>query len=911
MDTERSGASGGGRPTGAGQKPPWSEVAPILREALGLPRERRDSFLVEACSGSPALLEEVRRLLRIDRAAVDFLRPPTALGLRRGGRGGADERVGALLEQAATVPVERRGPWLEHTCGDDSEVLSRVRLLLEGTWPGESDLQERDPAPQGSAMARLLAKLEQLPATTDRYLVEGEIARGGQGVVLRVRDETLQRGLAMKVVLGRGDLVHGSPATPDSRGLGRFLEEAIVTGQLDHPGIVPVHELGIDAEGRVYFTMKLVQGSSLEQVLTELHAGRGGWNLPRVVGLLTRACEAVAYAHSKGVLHRDLKPANVMVGRFGEVYVMDWGLARVLDPGDGTSGMHSFLRSGSADREGPVELGTMEGDVLGTPAYMPPEQARGSLEDLGPPADVYSLGAILYHVLTGHGPYREPDAPRGLLEVWKRVREGPPPPVTSLAPNAPPELVAVCEKAMAREPGRRYASALELGEDLRAHVEGRVVSAHDTGTWTSVRKWAARNPWLAGSLSTTVLVLVVALAATSWLYGDAVEARGRADDQARRARAEQRVASLRAAETSLRFQEEGRARRYLDRIDPELRGYAWDHLDRSIRTSSRWAIGEVRGEGSSGIAWAPDGSRLATADPAGGLRVRDVVTRRTVWLREVGEVRALEWDPAGERLLVGTAQGELQVLDPEGQVLDARPGLGSPVLAGGFLPDGGWWVSTEDGHTRIHAEGGTEIACHTYGAFLRWAAVGPGGRWLALVGQRGGAGAIVIELPTGRTLPPIDLGRRYAAPPAFSPDGRWLAVGAASTPGLWLVDLDARERVEAPPANEVVDLRFTHDSQRLITTSRSGVAQVWSIADGSILSALELQGIGMFTEEQPGGALAWTGSDDGLLRLWETTSGEELLVLELATSTVSWEPHGRRAVATLDEGLAWIHGESE
>ena len=175
--------------------------------------------------------------------------------------------------------------------------------------------------------AQLIDRLAEHRPLKQRYEIEGEIARGGMGAILRVRDPDLRRTLAMKVVLGAGG--PSGPRELDPISLGRFLEEAQVTGQLDHPGIVPVHELGLDDRGDVYFTMRLVKGREFREIIDLVHRGEEGWALPKALGVLLKACEAMAYAHSKGVVHRDLKPANMMVGKFGEVYVMDWGLARV------------------------------------------------------------------------------------------------------------------------------------------------------------------------------------------------------------------------------------------------------------------------------------------------------------------------------------------------------------------------------------------------------------------------------------------------------------------------------------------------------------------------------------------------------------------------------------------------------
>jgi formylglycine-generating enzyme required for sulfatase activity len=340
------------------------------------------------------------------------------------------------------------------------------------------------------------------------------------GMILRVHDEDLHRDLAMKVILPRDDAPSsGGSSNVEPRVLGRFLEEAQVTGQLDHPGIVPVHEMGLDAEGRVYFTMRLVAGRDLEKIFALVRGEKEGWTKTRAVGAILKVCEAVAYAHDKGVIHRDLKPANVMVGRFGEVYVMDWGLARVqgrpevrdvrLRANDApSSAVHSDLmsaRSLGLDSS----LVTMDGDIVGTPAYMPPEQARGEINAIGPASDIYSIGAILYHLLAGRAPFVTQGKDGDAIKVWRRVCEGPPARLRELAPESHPELVAICEKAMARDPKERYARALDLAEDLQAYLEGRVVHAYEAGVFAEVRKWVLRNKALAWTVSAAAIVVLL------------------------------------------------------------------------------------------------------------------------------------------------------------------------------------------------------------------------------------------------------------------------------------------------------------------------------------------------------------------------------------------------------------------
>ena len=365
------------------------------------------------------------------------------------------------------------------------------------------------------------AAREPLPERIGDYRIVREIGRGGMGAILRVWDEQLGRHLAMKVALGRD----GS-----SERLARFLEEARVTGQLDHPGVVPVHELGLDAQGRRFFTMKLVEGRDMKQVFELVFAGRDGWNETRALGVILKVCEAMAYAHKKGIIHRDLKPANVMVGSFGEVFVMDWGLARVTGHADLRD--IRLARPAAAESAAESHLMTLDGAVIGTPAYMPPEQARGDIEQLSPRSDVYSIGAMLYHLLARQMPHVPPElrsSPRAVLE---RVKAAAPLPLHQLNPRVPAELAAICEKAMARDPAQRYPDMLALAEDMRAYLEKRVVAAYETGAFAELRKWIARNRALAAACGSAILILAAAVVVSASLFVTARSEGARADKRA-------------------------------------------------------------------------------------------------------------------------------------------------------------------------------------------------------------------------------------------------------------------------------------------------------------------------------------------------------------------------------------------
>ena len=298
----------------------------------------------------------------------------------------------------------------------------------------------------------------------ERYEQVCEHARGGLGRVVRAVDKRLGRTVAVKELLPRA--ANGSTAANEAR----FLREALITARLEHPGIVPVHEAGRWPSGDPYYVMKLVEGRTLKEQINASSTLRDRLALlPHVIAV----ADAVGYAHSQGVIHRDLKPSNVIVGEFGETIVVDWGLARDTKRDVPEVPEELMLAAGSG-------VSTVSGKVVGTPAYMSPEQARGELVDER--ADVYAIGAVLYELLSGSPPHHD-DTPQATLE---RVIAGPPRPISSTA-HVPSELATIVGKAMERDPAARYTTATAIAEDLRRYQTGKLVSAHQYSTWALLR----------------------------------------------------------------------------------------------------------------------------------------------------------------------------------------------------------------------------------------------------------------------------------------------------------------------------------------------------------------------------------------------------------------------------------------
>jgi len=305
-----------------------------------------------------------------------------------------------------------------------------------------------------------------------KYTFIKELARGGMGTVYLAEDTELNRQVAIKVL-------SATEISDDLRR--RMIREAQIIARLEHPGIVPVHDVGELPDGRVFYAMKLVRGVRLDEYAANTSSMRERLHKFQAV------CDAVAFAHAHGVIHRDLKPQNIMIGSFGEVLVLDWGVAKILrdDRGPVASEADTLMLPGPNQPNPNTTSDTSQGTVIGTRQYMSPEQARGEVDQLDQRSDIYSLGAVFYFLLTDQPP--NDDKPRAVNPKMTKPAE------------------AVCLKAMARDRGNRYASAAELAADVSRLLDAEPVSAYRENAYEKVNRWIGKNRFL------VLLVLVYLL----------------------------------------------------------------------------------------------------------------------------------------------------------------------------------------------------------------------------------------------------------------------------------------------------------------------------------------------------------------------------------------------------------------
>ncbi len=846
------------------------------------------------------------------------------------GDGVLDERQAQLLDSLLAEAVRTHDGDVRRTLdvlGGDAAVQQSFAgsLVLEpnGAVIAARATSEPDAGPAygtDDAAGAAVGPGEPQDAVTEenrgRYSLGDECGRGGQARVLLAVDRHIGREIAWKEMLAAADGPSTSAASGSSRSHPaslRFLREARITGQLEHPNIVPVHEVGRRADGSLYYTMRLVRGRTLAAALAA--CATLGERL-RLLESFVAVCHAIAFAHSRGVIHRDIKPDNVMVGEHGETVVLDWGLAKAHGRED-VRGRDLERQLERLRRAG--DSHTMDGAALGTPSYMSPEQAAGEVEAIDERSDVWSLGAVLYEILCG----RPPHSGETPFEIVGRAMAEPVQPVAERNPAAPPELAAVAEKALAREPAVRYTSAGALAEEVSHYLTGGRVRAYAYSSWDLLKRFAAKNKLAMAAAGLALAVVLAALVLIGLAYQQEADAR-QAEARARlRERHESRQASFHLAQayaekadrligqrrfgTARLFAAASLLRNPAYRSSPvhdpdfserrpasrDLLVTAGSRIYRS-RHSTRVALQRVWKSPNmiKRLAFSPDGGRLAGAVHDGRIAVwplRSDEAEQRWKAHGAGAYSVLFLDE--QRLVSGGDGGQLRIWDLAGPSEQRRLiGHSGNVMALALAPDG-----------RRLASGSVDESVRLWDL--------TSGRCTAVLRGHGGAVWAV----------------------AFSPDGRRVASGAwDKTVRIWDAASGRLERVLDAHDDAVYAVAFSPDGRQLASACYDSRIRLFDPASGLLLRTLESHEDAVYDLDfSPDGALLGSAGFDRSLRLFDAASGEQLYGLaghldavgalrmapdgrHFATSGFDnsvrlWRIHRAREVAALDFHSDWVY----
>ncbi|NLF58304.1 MAG: protein kinase [Candidatus Hydrogenedens sp.] len=767
-------------------------------------------------------------------------------------------------------------------------------------------------APPAVHAGRPAAPAGPVPAVREhegRYREIRTFAKGGMGRILLVHDTHIGREVALKQLLPE---MAAQAATRDGTPtldmltvplVARFMQEARITGQLEHPGIVPVYEVGYRKDGSLYYTMRLVKGKSLDAEITARpRLGDRLGLLPHFLDL----CQAIAYAHSRGVIHRDIKPLNVLVGEFGETVVIDWGIAKARGVRDIHAGdlreAVELMRVGDTD----ATVKTVYGQAMGSPYYMPPEQAEGNPDKVDERSDVYALGAVLYAILTGLPPYNGLSV-RNFLD---RVTEFPPRPVMEVEKGAPRELAAVCARAMARKSEDRYTSARELAEEIQRHLSGGLVSAYEYRFSELVRRFVKRHRvFLSTAAAAAAALLALGVYSYIRVSGErdyALAQKGIADtervraeeardlaEQARAAAETERVraerelyfANIALARRALDETRMGQTRELIERTPAAFRNWEWGYL-----AAQSAAERLVLNTGGMFLAWSADGAKIATARPNGTLTINDARSGAVLDTPadKPGFGAAGAVDAAGSRFAFASPRAVMVWDWAAGREVFHfdEPGAPLPRCYVTLSGDGGTVAALNSDQTlRVwRVDTGAVLferpVAGRMGFNLR---LDPSGGLLLVSMSEMDAGGLtrfveLLRLPSGQSAGRGDLGdvlSLHAA--AFSPDGALAAL--AMDNGCEIRSVDGWKRTAGFPGafTQPDCLAFSPDGQWLAAGTAEGDLVLWNRASAveTRISKAHLDSI-RFMDWSSDSTRLVTAGFDRTARLWEPSSGRRL-----------------------------------
>ncbi len=729
-----------------------------------------------------------------------------------------------------------------------------------------------------------------------RYETRSEHSRGGQGRLLLVYDVELNRDVIMKELLPPSAAASSKPNSEQRSAsmASRFLREARITGQLEHSTVVPVHEMGQRQDGTLYYTMKYVRGRSMEEALLECAQLRD--RLALISNFLDLA-QGVAYAHSRGVVHRDLKPHNVMIGEFGETVIIDWGLAKIL--GDETDVDETYEDRSQALREISLlgEGHTIEGEVIGTPAYMSPEQAAGLIETVDERSDVYALGCILYRILTGKTTFSWKSAENVLDDILNVE----PPSILLQEPNAPQELVAICKRCLEKSPDHRYQNAKELATEIERFQTGSLVASYDYKTTELIGKFYRRHkPAINVALASMMVLLLVAMGA----YVQVIESRNHAiaarDESENRAY----VSQIRLAQAKLDGNDPQLAKSVLAATSPSLRGWEWGFLQNQVDESV------FVFEDCIDAALSPDGLLIATITQRGPIRVRSAVDGSTIRTLEDSEGRGLDvqFSPDGSTILSYTDRGALRTWDAaSGEPLTSWALPGEVIVFGTFNPSGDRIVCLlAGGEMReydVHQDAPVTVV-QAHAASATEARYSHDGHFLVTHGSGIGLSGLGIkrlpEVAVWAVKDFVELWRERAYAVGFAGGDRMVLV---TDEGFEARSIDGSKRWERsnPSAAMVTSIAIHSDHSLFSTTTGGDNVRIYSGANGELINEMEYPGnpAGMYFSEQ--GRRFVVHSITGLLRVFNADTEAVIDTLrghEGAVREVTINPSGTQIVTS-------------
>ncbi len=776
---------------------------------------------------------------------------------------------------------------------------------------GLTDDLERTGPPPDSSYAVLIP-------TVPGYDLLEPLGEGGMGVVWKARQVKLNRLVALKMVLGDQRV--------GSKELIRFLAEAEAVAAVRHPHVVQVYEYG-DAGGRPFLAMEYLPGGSLSDRLRR--AGR--LDPTAAAELMARLADAVQAAHDLGIVHRDLKPANVLFDDRGTPKVTDFGLAK---------------RAGGSDL-------TATQAVMGTPAYMAPEQARGETKFVGPQADVYSLGVILYQCLTGTRPFQDPDT----IALLRRVAEEEPERPGKRVAGLPRDVELICLKCLAKEPAERYPTANALATDLGRFAAGEPVSVRAAGVVERVGKWARRKPTLAAAYTLGLLaVLLGGLGgAALWQWRAAAQARdgekvaresaekARDGEKVARAAAEraQNTAELAQREAVIARDGERKAREQLAAVDygrtmevahqewrdnnvaatlallestpAHLRGWEWRYVHRLCHSDL------LTLKGHTGAVWSasfsPDGARIVTGSGDKTAKIWDAKTGAEVRTLKghTHVVASASFSPDGSRVVTASSDQTAKVWDANrGAELLTLKGHTNRVHSASFSPDGSRVVTASSDQTAKiwDAKTGAEfLTLKGHTQVVNSASFSPDGA--RIVTGSFDQTAKVWDANRGAELLTLK-GHTPGVPSAsFSPDGARIVTSSRDqTAKVWDPKSGAELLTLKGHTDQVTSASFSPDGARIVTGSWDQTAKVWDARSGA--EALTLKGhtgAVWSASFSPDGARIATGSGDKTAKIWDAKTGAEFLTLKGHTNSVysaSFSPDGARVVTGSEDQTAKV-----